>query len=106
MSELLEYAIVVLIPFAVQLVILFLTANRFRSLRFAVPVLAALAGAVYFLAGILSSNGLWWPWLHVLAFFLILLGLGLALIGWGAAWLVYSLIQHLTKREASDIQWK
>ena len=98
MSELL-YAIIVLISFAVQLVILFLTANRFRFLRLAVPVLAAIAGVVIFLDGILSpiSRAFWW-----LALFLILLGLGLVLVGWGLAWLVYYLTKYLTKRKASD----
>ena len=95
MSELLEYAIIVLIPFAVQLAVLFLTANRFQFLRFAVPVLAAAAGAVVFLAGILSSNGLWEPWISLLAGFLILLGLGLVLMGWGLAWGAYCLVKYI-----------
>ena len=89
MSELLT-AVIVLIAFAVQLVVLFLTANRFRPLRFAVPVLAVVAGVVYFLAGILPpgmGRAFWW-----LAIFLILLGLGLVLMGWGLAWFVYYLI--------------
>ena len=98
MSELLEYAIIVLIPFAVQLVILFLTENRFRFLRLAVPVLAVIAGLVFFLAGILSSNGLWEPWISLLAGFLILLGLVLVLVGWALAWFVYYLI-NLIKRK-------
>ena len=90
MSELL-CAIIVLISFAVQLVILFLTANRFRFLRLAVPVLAAVAGVVFFLAGILPpgmGRAFWW-----LALFLILLGLVLVLSGWALAWCVYSLIK-------------
>ena len=101
MSELL-YAIIVLISFMAQLVILFLTTNRFRFLRFAVPVLAVIAGAVYLLASILSSNGLWEPWISLLAGFLILLGLGLVLMGWGLAWAVYYLIKYLTKRKAES----
>ena len=101
MSELL-YTVIVLISFAVQLVILFLTASRFRPLRFAVPVLAAIAGTVYFLAGILNSNGLWEPWISLLAGFLILLGQGLVLVGWGLAWMVYYLTKYLIKRKAGD----
>ena len=105
MSELLPYAIVVLIPFAVQLVILFATGKRFRPLRFAIPVLAAAAGAVFFLAGILTSNGLWFPWLYLLGIVLVLLvliplGVGLALIGWGLAWLVYDLIELVKRKRA------
>ena len=91
MSELLKYAIVVLIPFAVQLVILFLTENRFRFLRFAGPVLAVIAGVVLFLDGILSpiTRAFWWIVLP-----LILLGQGLVLMGWGLAWVVYYLIKR------------
>ena len=98
MSELL-YAIIVLISFAVQLVVLFLPASRFRPLRFAVPILAVIAGLVFFLAGILPpgmGRAFWW-----LALFLILLGLGLVLVGWGLAWFVYYLIK-LIKWKASD----
>ena len=100
MSELLEYAIVVLIPFAVQLVILFLTENRFRPLRFALPVLAGVAAVVFILAVILSSNGMWEPLRSLLAGFLILLGLGLVLLGWMLAWFVYYLIKYLIKQKA------
>ena len=100
MSELLS-AVIVLIAFAVQLAVLFLTAERFRPLRFAVPILAVIAGLVFFLAGILSSNGLWEPWISLLAGFLILLGLGLVLVGWALAWFVY----YLIKRKASDTSW-
>ena len=101
MSELL-YAIIVLISFAVQLVILFLTASRFRPLRFAVPVLAAVAGLVFFLAGFLPpgmGRAFWW-----LALFLILLGLGLVLVGWMLAWFVYYLTKYLSKRKAGSTQ--
>lgn len=104
MSELLT-VVIVLISFAVQLVVLFLTASRFRPLRFAVPVLAGVAAVVFILGGILTSNGLWEPWASLLAGFLILLGLGLVLVGWGLAWFVYYLIK-LIKWKASDTQWK
>ena len=91
MSELL-CAVIVLISFAVQLAVLFATENRFRFLRFAVPVLAAAAGVVFFLAGILppGMGRAFWQ----LALFLILLGLGLVLVGWMLAWLVYYLIKR------------
>ena len=103
MSELLRYAIVVLIPFAVQLVILFLTENRLQFLRLAVPVLAGAAAVVFILAVILTSNGMWEPLRSLVAAFLILLGLGLTLSGYALAWFVYSLIKWL-KQKASDTQ--
>ena len=96
MSELLS-AVIVLISFAVQLVILFLTANRFRFLRFAIPVLVGVAGAVNLLAGILNATGMW-AGLYWLAVVLVMLGLGLVLVGYGLAWFVY----YLIKRKASD----
>ena len=99
MSELLS-AIIVLISFAVQLVILFLTANRLRPLRFAVPVLAGVAGAVYLLAAILTGPPGWGLILLPLVALFIFLGLGLVLMGWGLAWFVYYLT-NLIKRKAS-----
>ena len=99
MSELLKYAIIVLIPAMVQLAILFLTENRFRPLRFAIPILAVIAGVVCCLVGILSANGMWAA-LYWLAVVLVMLGLGLVLSGWGLAWFVYYLI-NLIKRKAS-----
>ena len=102
MREMLQYALFLLVPFAVQLVILFLTENRFQPLRLAIPGLAAIAGVVFFLAGILPpgmGRAFWW-----LALFLILLGLGLVLVGWMLAWLVYYLTTYLTKRKAGDAE--
>ena len=96
MREMLQYALFLLVPFAVQLAVLFLTKNRFRPLRFAVPVLAVIAGAACFLAGILPPGMGRAFWL--LALFLILLGLGLVLLGWMLAWAVY----YLVKRKAPD----
>lgn len=97
MSELL-YAITVLTSFAVQLVILFLTANRFRFLRFAVPVLAGAAVVLApLLCGLTSPPG-WGLLLVPLVIVICLLLASLALIGWGLAWLVY----HLVKRKVSD----
>ena len=104
MSELLRYAIIALIPFAVQLAALFATENRFRPLRFAVPVLAGVAAVVFILAVILTSNGMWEPFRSLVAAVLILLGLGLVLMGWMLAWFAYYLIKYLIKRKASDTQ--
>ena len=92
MSELLT-VVIVLISFAVQLVILFLTANRFRFLRFAIPVLVGVAGVVNLLVGILSADGMWGG-LYWLAVALVMLGLGLVLVGYGLAWPVYFLIKR------------
>ena len=103
MDESLKYAIIILTPFAVQLIILFLTANRFWPLRFAVPVLTGVAAVVDIVAGILSSNGMWAA-LYVLAVIFVILGLGLVLTGWALAWPVYYLIKYLTKRKVSDIR--
>ena len=101
MSELLKYAIIVLIPFIVKLAILFLTENRFRPLRLVVPVLAGVAAVVFILAVILTSNGMWEPLRSLVAAVLILLGLGLTLSGYALAGFVYYLI-NLIKRKASD----
>lgn len=103
MSELLKYAVIVLIAFMVQLVILFLTANRFRPLRLAVPVLAAVAGAVFFLTAVLTAPPGWAVLLWWLVLLFVILGLGLVLVGYGLAWAVYYLTKYLTKRKASDI---
>ena len=100
MSELLEYAIVILIPFAVQLVILFLTAKRFRFLRFAIPVLVGIAVAANLLICILNANGMWGA-LYWLAAILVILVLGMVLSGYALAWFVYYII-HLIKRKVSD----
>lgn len=89
--ESLIYALFLLATFAVQLAILFATGKRFRPLRFAIPVLAGIAAVVFILAVILTSNGMWEPLRSLVAAFLILLGLLLALSGYGLAWAVYSL---------------
>ena len=94
MSELLKYAVIVLIFFAVQLIILFLTANRFRFLRLAVPVLTAVAGVVFFLAAILTGPPGWGLILLPLVALFVFLGLGLVLVGYGLAWFVYYLVKR------------
>lgn len=95
------YALFLLVPFAVQLAVLFFTGKRFRPLRFAIPVLAAAAGAAFFLACILTAPPGWGLILWPLAAIICLLLSSLTLMGWGLAWLVYYLI-NLTKRKASD----
>ena len=87
-----------LATFAVQLVVLFATGKRFRPLRLAIPVLAAIAGVVFFLAAVLTSPPGWGLILWPLALLFVFLGLGLALSGWTLAWFVY----YLIKRKASD----
>ena len=111
MSELLKYAIIVLIPFMVQLVILFTTKKRFQPLRFALPVLAGAACIIAILLSFLSISesfnvpflediGVLLGPLFTLMAIIICLVLGsLALMGWGLAWPVYYLI-NLIKRKA------
>ena len=94
MSELLKYAIMALIPFMVQLAVLFLTANRFRFLRFAIPILAAIAGAVFFLAAVLTAPPGLGLLLLPLALLFVFLGCGLVLVGWGLAWPACYLIKR------------
>lgn len=95
MSELLKYAIIVLIPFMVQLAVLFLTENRLRFLRPAVPVLAGVAGAVFFLTAVLTAPPGWAVLLWWLVLLFVILGLGLVLVGYGLAWAVYYLIKFI-----------
>lgn len=94
------YALFLLVPFVIQLVILIATAKRFRPLRFAVPVLTVIAGVVFFLACIFTAPPGWAWLLWWLVTIICLLLMSLALMGWGLAWLVYDLI----KRKASDTQ--
>lgn len=109
MSNLFFYAPFLLVPFAVQLAVLFATGNRFRPLRFAVPILVGLAGvAVIIFTALYCSPTLEGGLGILLDIFLILMGVtilrilrvlaGLALTGWGLAWLIY----YLIKRKASD----
>lgn len=99
MRELLQYALFLLIPFAVQLAVLFATKKRFQPLRFALPVLAGAAIVlVPLLCGLTAPPG--WAVLLVPLVIVICLALaGLALMGWGLAWFVYYLI-NLIKRKA------
>ena len=96
MSELLKYAIIVLIPFAVQLVILFATGKRFQFLRFAIPILTGAADMIFFLLCCLDTppNGLSVLVLS-LAVVLCFTLAGLILIGWGLAWALYYLVKFV-----------
>ena len=110
MNNLSFYAPFLLIPFAVQLVILSATAKRFRPLRFAVPILI---GAVCIIAILLccidildsfdvpfleNIGVLLGPLFILIAVILCLILASLALAGWGLAWLVYYLVYYLVKR--------
>ena len=108
MSNLFFYAPFLLVPFAVQLAVLFATGKRFRLLRFAVPALTAavciIAIPLYYFFTLKGDEGI----LILLDMFAILTLIILCLIlaalvlaGWGLAWLVYYLIR-LIKRKASD----
>ena len=112
MSNLFFYAPFLLVPCAVQLVILFATQRRFRPLRFAVPILVGLASiAVIIFTALYCSptleNGLG----ILLDILLVLMGItilrvlralaSLVLTGWGLAWFVYYLV-NLKKRKVSD----
>ena len=99
MSELL-CIIIVLISFAVQLVILFLTANRFRFLRLAVPVLVGAASVIVILLFCFSTlKGAEGIFILLDIFAILTLNIlclilaGLVLVGWGLAWAVYYLIK-------------
>lgn len=100
MSELLKYAVIVLIPFAVQLVVFFLTENRCRPLRFTVPVLAGAAVVLVPLLCCLTAPPGWGLLLAPLVIVICLLLASLAMMGWLLAGFVY----YLIKRKASDTQ--
>ena len=99
MREVLLYAPFTLVPFAVQLAVLFVTERRFQPLRFAVPILVGAAGVAFILLCCLTAPPGWAILVVPLAGIICLALAGLALVGCGAAWLVY----YLIKRKASDI---
>ena len=98
MLETIQYALFLLVPFAVQLAVLFATENRFRPLRFALPILAGAAVVLIpVLCGLTAPPG--WGGLLVPLVIVICLALaGLAMVGCGLAWALY----YLVKRKASD----
>ena len=89
MREVLLYAPFLLIPFAVQLVVLFATEKHFRPLRFALPVLAGAAVVLVPLLACLTAPPGWGVLLAPLVIVICLALAGLALVGCGLAWLVY-----------------
>ena len=105
-----SYVPLLLVPFAVQLAVLFATGKRFRPLRFAVPVLICAAdiidillncGAVLedwgaFRGTVLENLSALLGSFAILAIIIFCLFLaGLALVGWGLAWAVYYLIKFI-----------
>ena len=109
MRSLSFYAPFLLIPFAVQLAVLFATGRRFRPLRFALPILVGAAAIVAILFSgfaimssfdipFLEDIGVLLGPLFILTAIILCLVLGLlALMGWGLAWLVYLLIRSMMK---------
>ncbi len=86
---LLLYASFLLIPFAIQLVILFITENRFRALRFAVPILVGAAGVTFLLLCLFTVPPGWGLLLIPLVILICLTLSSLSLAGYGLAWLIY-----------------
>ena len=102
MHKLFLYAPFALVPFAVQLAVLFATRRRFRPLRIAVPILVGVAGVAFLLLCCLTAPPGWGILLFPLAA-VICVALGeLALVGYGLAWFVYSLID-LIKRKGKPV---
>ena len=104
MRSLSFYAPFLLVPFAIQLVILFATGRRFRPLRFALPVLVGAVGIIVIPLYCFFALKDGWNFFLLDIFFILalimfcLIAAGLALMGWGLAWPVY----YLIKRKASD----
>ena len=98
MRELFLYAPFLLVPFAVQLTVLSATGNRFRPLRFALPLLAGAAVVLVPLLCCLTAPPGWGLLLVPLVIVICLALAGLALTGWFLAGFVY----YLIKRKASD----
>ena len=94
MREVLLYAPFLLIPFAIQLAVLFVTERRFQPLRFAVPILVGAAGVAFLLLCCLTAPPGWAILLAPLVVIICLALAGLALVGCGLAWAVYYLIKR------------
>lgn len=98
MSNLFFYAPFLLVPFAVQLTVLFATKRRFRPLRLALPILVgAVSVTVVPLYCFFTLKDGWNFFLLDIFFILTLIILclilaSLVLMGWGLAWLAYYLI--------------
>ena len=99
MRELLQYALFLLVPFAVQLAVLFATEKRFQPLRLVLPILVGAAVVLVPLLCCLTAPPGWGVLLAPLVIIICLALAGLALIGCGLAWLVHYGI-GLLKRKA------
>lgn len=97
MRKVLLYAPFLLVPFAVQLAVLFATESRFQPLRFALPILAGAAVVLVPLLACLTAPPGWGVLVAPLVIIICLALAGLALAGCGLAWLVY----YFIKRKAS-----
>ena len=94
MRELFQYALFLLVPFAVQLAVLFATERRFQPLRFALPILAGAAVVLIpLLCCLTAPKGLGVLLLPLVVIICLALA-GLALVGCGLAWAVYYLIKR------------
>ena len=100
MRNVLFYAPFLLVPFTIQLAVLFATRRRFRPLRFALPILVgAVSVAVIPLYCFFTLKDGWNFFLLDIFFILAFINLcmilaSLALMGWGSAWVLYYLIKH------------
>ena len=95
MREVLLYAPFTLVPFTVQLAVLFVTERRFQPLRFAVPILVGAAGVAFLLLCCLTAPPGWAILLAPLVVIICLALAGLALMGWGMAWALYYLVKYI-----------
>lgn len=100
MRELFQYALFLLIPFAVQLAVLFATESRFQPLRFVEPILVGTAAVLVPLLCCLTAPKGLGILLAPLVIIICLALAGLAMVGCGLAWVVYYLTKYLKKREA------
>ena len=99
MRELFQYALFLLVPFAVQLAVLFATENRFRPLRFSIPILTVAAGMVFLVFLLLSCLGTPPDGLSILVLSLAVVLCftlsGLVMLGWALAWAAYCLAKFI-----------
>lgn len=95
MREVLLYAPFALVPFAVQLAVLFVTERRFQPLRFAVPILVGALCVAFLLLCCLTAPPGWAILLAPLVVIICLALAGLALMGWGMAWALYYLVKYI-----------
>lgn len=94
MREGLLYAPFLLVPFTVQLAVLFATRNRFQPLRFAVPVLVGAGVVLIPLLSCFAAPPGWGILLLPITVIICLLLASLALTGWLLAGFAYYLISR------------